>query len=315
MNGILERTLGILEYLAANAEGVPMASIADHLGDSAQRRASACSPTYPVAATSGRPGRHGDYVLTTKLVSLGLSYLSSSGIVDIAQPLLDRLAETSGELVRLSVVDGERLTWVARAQGAVRGLRYDPDMGSDAKLSCTATGHAWLLTMSDEDALQMVARQGFGAPTVSGPTRRLPCGHCSSSCTLRVRAAQHDRRSVHAGHDGHGRPGDAGQERDRRHQHCRPQSAIERGEDAPARTGAPRCGRGTCRLEQRLGPFQGPATGSRANRRLMVKISSLPAQAGRAPPAMSSSFGTDSIRIAVTPGASSARKFAYRSWA
>jgi DNA-binding IclR family transcriptional regulator len=61
--------------------------------------------------------KQGDYVLTTKLVSLGLSYLSSSGIVDIAQPLLDRLAETSGELVRLSVVDGERLTWVARAQG------------------------------------------------------------------------------------------------------------------------------------------------------------------------------------------------------
>jgi len=85
-----------------------------------------------------------------------------SGIVDIAQPLLDRLAATSGELVRLSIVDGDRLTWVARAQGARRGLRYDPDMGMDATLSCTATGHAWLLTMTDEEALQRVARQGFG---------------------------------------------------------------------------------------------------------------------------------------------------------
>jgi IclR family acetate operon transcriptional repressor len=168
MNGILERTLGILEYLAANAEGVPMASIADHLAiprSAAHRLLADLSRCGYVRQTR----RHGDYVLTTKLVSLGLSYLSSSGIVDIAQPLLDRLAETSGELVRLSVVDGERLTWVARAQGAVRGLRYDPDMGSDAKLSCTATGHAWLLTMSDEDALQMVARQGFGAPEDFGP--------------------------------------------------------------------------------------------------------------------------------------------------
>jgi len=168
MNGILERTLGILEYLAANAEGAPMASIADHLGiprSAAHRLLSELARCNYVRQTR----KQGDYVLTTKLVSLGLSYLSSSGIVDIAQPLLDRLAETSGELVRLSVVDGERLTWVARAQGARRGLRYDPDMGSDAKLSCTATGHAWLLTMSDEDALQLVARQGFGAPADFGP--------------------------------------------------------------------------------------------------------------------------------------------------
>ena len=168
MSGILERTLGILEYLSANAEGAPMARIADHMGIPR-------SAVHRLLADLVRCGyvrqarNHGDYILTTKLVSLGLSYLSSSGIVDIAQPLLDRLAETSEELVRLSVVDGGRLTWVARAQGALKGLRYDPDMGSDAKLSCTATGHAWLLTMSDEDALQMVARQGFGTPEDFGP--------------------------------------------------------------------------------------------------------------------------------------------------
>ena len=54
----------------------------------------------------------------------------------------------SGELVRLAIVDGDRLTWVAKAQGARKGLRYDPDMGMDARLSCTASGHAWLLTLS-----------------------------------------------------------------------------------------------------------------------------------------------------------------------
>jgi DNA-binding IclR family transcriptional regulator len=168
MNGILERTLGILEYLAGHAEGAPMAAIADAIGIPR-------SATHRLLADLSRSGyvrqmrAHGDYVLTTKLVSLGLTYLSSTGIVDIAQPLLDQLAETSGELVRLSVVDGDRLTWVARAQGARRGLRYDPDMGMDARLSCTATGYAWLLTMTDEEALQRVARQGFGAPQDFGP--------------------------------------------------------------------------------------------------------------------------------------------------
>ena len=112
---------------------------------------------------------HGDYLLTTKLASLGLGYLSNVGMVDVAEPLLDRLAQTSGELVRLSLVDGERLTWVAKSQGMRKGLRYDPDMGMDARLSCTSSGHAWLLTMSDERAMEMVSRQGFGAPEDYGP--------------------------------------------------------------------------------------------------------------------------------------------------
>ena len=89
--------------------------------------------------------------------------------MDIAQPLLNRLAEVSGELVRLSVVDGDRLTWVARAQGARQGLRYDPDMGSDARLSCSSSGWAWLSTMSDDNALALVAKQGIGLPELFGP--------------------------------------------------------------------------------------------------------------------------------------------------
>ena len=39
----------------------------------------------------------------------------------------------------------------------------------DARLSCTASGHAWLLTLSDEQALELVTRQGFGAPKDYGP--------------------------------------------------------------------------------------------------------------------------------------------------
>jgi DNA-binding IclR family transcriptional regulator len=107
MNGILERTLGILEFLAVTPEGAPMATIADAMGIPRSAThgllAELCQLGYVRQTRS-----HGDYVLTTKLVSLGLSYLSRTGIVDVAQPLLDRLAEASSELVRLSVIDGER---------------------------------------------------------------------------------------------------------------------------------------------------------------------------------------------------------------
>lgn len=168
MSLALDRGLSVLEHLAAHPDGLPLAGLAAEL----DIPLSAC---HRLLADLTRRGyvrqvrAQGDYLLTTKLASLGLGYLSGAGIVDVAEPLLERLAHTSGELVRLAIVDGDRLTWIAKAQGSRKGLRYDPDMGMDARLSCTASGHAWLLTQSDERALELVTRQGFGAPRDYGP--------------------------------------------------------------------------------------------------------------------------------------------------
>jgi len=164
----LDRGLALLEHLAAHPGGLPLASMAAEL----DIPLSACHRLLAELQRRGyvrQARKQGDYVLTTKVVSLGLGYLSNAGIVDIAEPLLERLAQKSGELVRLSIVDGDRLTWIAKAQGMRQGLRYDPDMGMDARLSCTASGHAWLLTLSDERALALVTQQGFGAPADYGP--------------------------------------------------------------------------------------------------------------------------------------------------
>lgn len=170
MSGVMERTLAILERLAdADAvDGLPLARLADEL---AMPRSAAHRLLLELAERGYvRQSRdRGDYMLTTRLVSLGLNYLRNSGIIDICQPILDRLAASSGELVRLGVVDVDHLTWVGKAQGARGGLRYDPDMGVDARLSCTASGHAWLATLSDEAALELVGRQGYGAPAQYGP--------------------------------------------------------------------------------------------------------------------------------------------------
>ena len=164
----LERSLKILELLSAHPEGCPVSSIASLTGmplTVAHRLITELSRLGYVRQTRSQ----GDYILTIKLVSLGLHYLSASGVVDVSQPALDRLAAESGELVRLAVVDGDDLTFVAKAQGAKRGLRYDPDMGLSVKLSCSAAGHAWLSTMTDERAMVLVARQGFGTPEDFGP--------------------------------------------------------------------------------------------------------------------------------------------------
>jgi DNA-binding IclR family transcriptional regulator len=168
MSGAVEKTLAILEYLSARPDGAALAAISTDLN---QLR-SACHRTLQELIGYGyvraMPQR-GDYALTTKVASMGLSFLSKSGVVDIAQPLIERLAQKTEELVRLAIVDGERLMLVAKAQGARSGLRYDPDMGIELNLSCSAAGHAWLMTLREDHAIQAVTRQGMGDRAHFGP--------------------------------------------------------------------------------------------------------------------------------------------------
>ncbi len=168
MAGILERSLTVLETMANHPEGCGLSTLAE----AANMPVSAAHRLLVDLTRCGyvRQDRDtGRYVLTMKLTALGLNFLSRSGVVDVVQPLLDMLAGECGELVRLAVVDADKLIFVAKAQGAKSGLRYDPDMGLSVPLSCSAAGYAWLSTMPEDEALEMVARQGFGKPEAYGP--------------------------------------------------------------------------------------------------------------------------------------------------
>ena len=80
-----------------------------------------------------------------------------------------RLAQATGELVRMALIDGDKLTWVAKAQGARSGLRYDPDMGREVILHATATGKAWLATFDENEALALVKARDFPKASRAGP--------------------------------------------------------------------------------------------------------------------------------------------------
>lgn len=169
MNLALDRGLSLLEALAHHPEGLPLAMLAHELNIPL----GACHRLLSDLKHKGyvrQKQKQGEYVLSTKVVSLGLGFLSMGGMVEVAGPLLEQLAQQSGELVRLSLVDGDRLTFVAKAQGPrQQGVRYDPDMGADVWLSCSASGHAWMQTLSDERALALVSGQGWGPPSAYGP--------------------------------------------------------------------------------------------------------------------------------------------------
>ncbi|WP_095145438.1 MULTISPECIES: IclR family transcriptional regulator [unclassified Pseudomonas] len=163
----IERVFSVLESLTGEPRGLPMQALAEQLGIPK-------SATHRLLAELIRLGyvrQNPDnlrYQLSTRLVAMGFRYLTCSG-ADIVQPVLDRLAQETGELVRLGVIEGERQTWIAKSQGARSGLRYDPDMGREAPLSCTASGHAWLACLSDAEALSLVERQASAVVQEPGP--------------------------------------------------------------------------------------------------------------------------------------------------
>lgn len=171
-SGSLERGLAILEFLAANGGCQSLKIISEELNipPSATHRLLAMLTELGYIRQAST---HGDYQLSLKLVSLGLMRLSSNGINDLAQPILNTLANDTGELARLALIEGDKMLFIAKAQGARHGLRYDPDMGKEACLVSTASGQAWLQGLSDEEALMVVSKQGFGKTEDHGPNAPL----------------------------------------------------------------------------------------------------------------------------------------------
>jgi len=195
----MRRTLGIVEVLSRQPRGLPLQAIADELAmpKSAAHRLLAGLDQLGWVRKDEEDGRH---ALTLRLVSLAFRYLTEAGVPDVAQPILDRLARESGEMVRLGVIDGDAQFWVARAQGARSGLRYDPDMGGRAKLTCTASGLAWLAALSDAEVTRLVKIEGLESDPERGPN----APRTLSAIFERIRRTRRDgyARTVETAHRG-----------------------------------------------------------------------------------------------------------------
>ena len=168
VNSLIENCFAVLECLAAEARSMRLSEIADRLG--LQK-----SGTHRMlTALSGLGWVEQDrdtelYRLTLKLAALGHRFLAATQILDVCQPVVDRVAAGTRELVRLAVVENGELTTIAHAQGAQGSLACQSRVFPSLPLHVTASGKAWLATLSNEAALKMVLTAGFGEPKDYGP--------------------------------------------------------------------------------------------------------------------------------------------------
>jgi DNA-binding IclR family transcriptional regulator len=155
-----ERCLSIVELLAGDAGELPLGEIAARL-DLPKSGAHRLLTTLAELGWVEQDAQTGFYRLTMRLAILGQQYFAATGIPDVCQPLLDRLARDTREFVRLAVIDGASLVWVADAQGAVGGLMYQPLLTTNrVPLFATASGKAWLSHLPREEALRIILQSG-----------------------------------------------------------------------------------------------------------------------------------------------------------
>jgi IclR family transcriptional regulator, pca regulon regulatory protein len=115
------------------------------------------------------------FTLTPHVLRLAASYLRSSQVVTVLQPVLDRIASAAQEISSLSVLDGDEVVFIARGSPA-RVFSAGLDIGYRLPAFCTSVGRALLGQFDDAELAQRLAkmrREPMTPHTVTDPKRLL----------------------------------------------------------------------------------------------------------------------------------------------
>src|SRR6476619_4186440 len=160
VNSLLERCFQLIELLAEEPRAFRLGAISERLGLQKGAVHRLLSALCSMGWVEQEP-ETGFYRLTLRLAIMGQRVLLATRIPDLTRPILQKLADESQELVRMAIVEGERLSWVTFVQGRRTGLIYQPEMIGRAPLTVTSHGKAWLSTLPPEEAMRIVREEGF----------------------------------------------------------------------------------------------------------------------------------------------------------
>jgi IclR family transcriptional regulator, KDG regulon repressor len=113
------------------------------------------------------------YRLGLMLAELGSVALSRMGLREKARPIMERLADETGEVVCLAVLEHNRSVYVEVVEGR-HGLRLRASVGSSAPLHCSATGTLLLAHKTEAEARRIIAETGLPRLTSRTITRIEP---------------------------------------------------------------------------------------------------------------------------------------------
>jgi IclR family pca regulon transcriptional regulator len=168
----LARGLEVIESFEGHTEGQTVAEIARTTGLSraAVRRLMITLERLGYAEYTGRV-----YRLKTRVLKLGFSYLTSTSLPTLAQPILERVTELVHESSSLSILDGDEIVYLARS-AAKRVMSVSLSVGSRLPAYCTSMGRVLLAALPDVELaayLDRVELKGLTPKTVTDKSSML----------------------------------------------------------------------------------------------------------------------------------------------
>lgn len=144
----LERGLKILEIFGKSARRLTLTEVASacSLNKTAAQRFlyTLCALGYLTRDENKK------YQLSTKILSLGFSFLDSSDLRSVCKPYIDALSSEINGTVNLGVLDGFEVIYLYRKE-VTRYLKYDLYAGSRLPAYCVSIGKILLAGLPDDD--------------------------------------------------------------------------------------------------------------------------------------------------------------------
>src|SRR6201991_2835714 len=115
------------------------------------------------------------FTLTPHVLTLAGSYLRSSQVVAVLQPVLDRIASVAQEISSLALLDGDEVVFIARGSPA-RVFSAGLDIGYRLPAFCTSVGRAMLGRLEDAERAnrsKAMRREALTPQTVTDPKQLL----------------------------------------------------------------------------------------------------------------------------------------------
>jgi DNA-binding IclR family transcriptional regulator len=137
--GVLDRTMAILEAVHGGARSFTDVVTATELTRSTTHRLLRSMEEHGLLSSVGGRG----YRLGPRLLGLAASAMRELPLRDLAQPILERLARTTGESAQLYVRDHDRRVCIASVESESE-LRTIVDVGAELPLTAGSAGKVFL---------------------------------------------------------------------------------------------------------------------------------------------------------------------------
>jgi DNA-binding IclR family transcriptional regulator len=156
---VLDRSLGILDVLAAVNESLSAAELGRRLSlhKSTLHRILMVLEQHRFVH---RDRKHGQYSLGVKLFELGSRAVQRLDIRDCSEPILRRLVDATRETAHVCILDGTETVSIANVEGPW-AMRGPSTVGRRTPLYCTSVGKAVMAFLPDAAVDQLIERLTF----------------------------------------------------------------------------------------------------------------------------------------------------------